>query len=200
LQSGLTLPDPMLFNSQKIIRYSSTVDTKHQDELFALVSKNAGHYEFQYGSTPDKPKSIIFFDFNDELAYENIDPIFNDLVAFYNEDKEDIKIFDVKGIPACLGKATGIVKVVMSGDMQALAEVKEGDVLVSDTTNPDMTPAMKKVVAIITDMGGVTSHAAIVTRELKIPCIVGTRNATQILKDGMKVEVDAFEGTIKIII
>ena len=62
-----------------------------------------------------------------------------------------------------------------------------------------MTPAMKKVSAIVTDMGGVTSHAAIVTRELKIPCIVGTRNATQILKDGMQVEVDAFTGTVKIL-
>ena len=200
LISGQTLPDPMLFNQQKIIRYSNTVDEKHQDDLFSLVSNRAGHYEFQRGSTPDKPESIIFFDFNDELAYEDINSLFNDLIIFYQKEKELVEnSFDAKGIPACLGNAVGIVKVVMSSDMASLANVKEGDILVSDTTNPDMTPAMKKVVAIVTDMGGVTSHAAIVTRELRIPCIVGTRNATQILKDGMKVEVDAFSGTIKIL-
>ncbi len=199
LIAGQTLPDPMLFSQQKVIRYSTTVEKERQDELFSLVSNMAGHYEFQRGSTPDKPQSIIFFDFNDELAYEDVDALFNDLVIFYEKEKEIINTFDVKGIPASLGKAEGIVKIVMSSDMSSLNDVKEGNVLVSDTTNPDMTPAMKKVVAIITDMGGVTSHAAIVTRELKIPCIVGTRNATQILKDGMNVEVDAFNGTIKIL-
>ena len=60
-----------------------------------------------------------------------------------------------------------------------------------------MTPIMKKVAAIVTDFGGVTSHAAIVCRELRIPCIVGTKNGTSILKDGMQVEVDAYKGTIK---
>ncbi|MEK7526340.1 MAG: PEP-utilizing enzyme [Patescibacteria group bacterium] len=159
----------------------------------------SGHYEFQYGSTPDKPKSIIFFDFNDEMAYEDIDSLFNDLLIYYEKEKSGINGFDIRGIPASLGKAVGLCMIVMSSDLEKMHEVKDGDVLVSDTTNPDMTPVMKKVSAIITDMGGVTSHAAIVTRELGIPCIVGTKNATKILKDGMKVEVDAFSGTIKIV-
>ena len=85
LIAGQVLTDPMLFNQQKIIRYSDTVDKKYQDELFSLACNCAGHYEFQYGSTPDKPKSIIFFDFNDELAYEDIDSLFNDLVIFYEK-------------------------------------------------------------------------------------------------------------------
>ncbi|MEK7525963.1 MAG: PEP-utilizing enzyme [Patescibacteria group bacterium] len=199
LISGQTFTDPMLFNQQKIIRYSDTIEKEHQDELFSLISNRAGHYEFQYGSTPDKPQSIIFFDFNDELAYEDVDALFNDLIVYYEKAEEGINGFDVKGIPASLGKAKGKVKIIMSSDTDSYGTIKEGDVLVSDTTNPDMTPVMKKVSAIITDMGGVTSHAAIVTRELGIPCIVGTRNATQVLKDGMEVEVDAFSGTIRII-
>ena len=198
LIAGQTLTDPMLFNQQKIIKYSSTIEEKYQDMLFNLICNRQGHYEFQYGSTPDKPKSIIFFDFNDELAYEDINALFNDLVIFY-EKGDLLKDYDVKGLPASLGKATGKVKVLLSSELDRISEVQEGEVLVSDTTNPDMTPIMKRVSAIVTDLGGVTSHAAIVTRELKIPCIVGTRNATQILKDGMMVEVDAFNGTVKII-
>jgi len=199
LISGLTMTDPMVFNQQKIIKFSETVDEEYQKQLYSLVSNRAGHYEFQYGSTPDKPESIIFFDFNDEIAYEDIDSLFNDLLIYYEKKDSGINGFDVKGIPASLGKASGVVRVIMSSDLASLAKVKQGEVLVSDTTNPDMTPVMKKVVAIITDMGGVTSHAAIVTRELEIPCIVGTRNATKVLKDGMKVEVDAFNGTVKIL-
>ena len=202
LIAGLVLTDPMLFDEKRIIKYSNTVDKKYQKELFELVHNRAGHYEFQCGTTPDKmDKRIIFFDFNDELAYENVDSLFKDLVAFYDYKKSETadKDFDVKGSPASLGKAKGKVKIVMSNDIKSYSTVKNGDILVSDVTNPDMTPVMKKVSAIITDMGGVTSHAAIVTRELKIPCIVGTRNATKILKNGMLVEVDAFEGTVKII-
>lgn len=199
LIAGLTITDPMIFNQEKIIKFSDTVDEEYQKQLYSLVSNRAGHYEFQYGSTSDKKEEIIFFDFNDEVAYEDIDLLFKDLVNFYTKGSSNEEKFDVKGIPASLGKATGKVRVVMSSDFTKYNSIEDGEVLVSDTTNPDMTPVMKKVSAIITDMGGVTSHAAIVTRELEIPCIVGTRNATKILKDGMKVEVDAFNGTVKVV-
>jgi pyruvate,water dikinase len=66
-------------------------------------------------------------------------------------------------------------------------------------TQPEFLPAMKKAVAIITDEGGLTCHAAIVARELKRPCIIGTKNATKILRDGDYVEVDANNGIIKIL-
>ena len=64
-------------------------------------------------------------------------------------------------------------------------------------TRPEMVVAMKKATAIVTDEGGVTCHAAVVSRELNIPCIIGTRNATKFLKDGDKVEVDANKGIVK---
>lgn len=70
-------------------------------------------------------------------------------------------------------------------------------ILVAVTTHPDYVPAMRKAVAIITDEGGITSHAAIVSREFCIPCIVGTKMATKILNDGDLVEVDANNGVVK---
>lgn len=200
LTLGLTLSDPMLFNSKKVLRYSSITHHKYQEELHSLLSKSPGHYEFQYGTTPDKKDGgIIFFDYNDEPAYEDIDPLFNDLLLYVNgksTKKTDEKIL-VKGLPASLGKANGICRVVLSQKTSSYSEIKEGEILVTDATNPDMTPIMKKVAAIVTDLGGVTSHAAIVCRELKIPCIVGTRNATRVLKNNMQVELDAFRGIVQ---
>ena len=74
-----------------------------------------------------------------------------------------------------------------------------GEILVSPMTTPDFIPAMRKAGAIITDEGGITCHAAIVSRELKKPCIIGTRIATKILKNGDYVKVNATNGIIRII-
>ena len=74
-----------------------------------------------------------------------------------------------------------------------------GDVLVARVTMPDYLPAMIHAVAFVTDEGGITSHAAIVARELKKPCVVGTKNATTVLRDGDMVEVDANKGIITLI-
>jgi pyruvate,water dikinase len=98
------------------------------------------------------------------------------------------------GEPASLGIASGIVKIVP--DATQLGKVKKGDALVAEMTSPDFVPAMKRAAAIVTDKGGKTSHAAIVSRELGIPCIVGTEKATQILKDGQEITVDGSRGRI----
>ena len=76
-------------------------------------------------------------------------------------------------------------------------KIKKGEILLVSNTTPDFMPAISKAAAIITNEGGLTCHAAIVSRELKIPCIVGTKIATQVLKDGDMVEVDASKGIIK---
>ncbi|MBU3906524.1 phosphoenolpyruvate synthase, partial [Patescibacteria group bacterium] len=78
-------------------------------------------------------------------------------------------------------------------------KMEKVDILVAGMTSPEFIIVMKKAKAIITDHGGMTSHAAIVSRELGVPCIVGTKIATQVLKDGDLVEVDADQGVIKII-
>ena len=80
-----------------------------------------------------------------------------------------------------------------------MKKMKAGDIMVSIQTMPELLPAMKMAAAFVTDMGGITSHAAIVSREMKTPCIVGTRIATRVLKDGDLVEVDANKGIVKII-
>jgi len=98
------------------------------------------------------------------------------------------------GETASPGRATGIVNILRSA--RDIRKVKKGDVLVTDMTTPDFVPAMKKAVAIVTNKGGQTSHAAIVSRELGVPAIVGTKNATKVLKQGRVVTVDATEGKI----
>jgi len=73
------------------------------------------------------------------------------------------------------------------------------DIIVAVMTRPDYVPAMKKAAAIITDEGGITCHAAIISRELKKPCVIGTKIATQVLNDGDLVEVDADEGVVRVL-
>lgn len=112
------------------------------------------------------------------------------------EDLSEVNYFH--GQTAATGKARGAAKIINS--VQDLPKMKKGNILVSQMTNPDLVPAMKKAAAIITDLGGITCHAAIVSRELGIPCVIGTKIATKVLKDGDRVFVDADQGEVKRII
>ncbi|NLD56896.1 MAG: phosphoenolpyruvate synthase [Methanomicrobiales archaeon] len=100
----------------------------------------------------------------------------------------------IKGQGASPGIVSG--KVVIIRDVRDVGKVKEGDILVTRMTDPDMVPAMRKVAAIVTDEGGMTCHAAIVSRELGTPAVVGTRTATKVLKPGQVVTVDGEKGHI----
>jgi phosphohistidine swiveling domain-containing protein len=104
---------------------------------------------------------------------------------------------EIKGVAVSSGLTRGRVRLVLGP--QDFKKFKTGEVLVSHYTSPSFMMVMKKAAAIITNEGGVTSHAAIVSRELKKPCVVGTKIATKALKDGDLVEVDAEKGIIKII-
>ena len=95
------------------------------------------------------------------------------------------------------GRVKGIVRIVKN--KRNVERVHVGDIIVSPMTTPDFLPAMKKASAFITDEGGITCHAAIVARELKKPCIIGTKIATQVLKDGDLVEVDADNGVVRVL-
>ena len=97
------------------------------------------------------------------------------------------------GIAACPGIAVGPVKIVEASQID---KVKNGDVLVAEMTTPDFVPAMKRATAIVTDRGGRTAHAAIVSRELGIPCVVGTEVATKTLSDGQEITVDGSRGEV----
>ena len=100
----------------------------------------------------------------------------------------------LRGDAAGPGIATGYVKVLKSA--KEIGRIKTGEILVTDMTTPDFVPAMKKAAAIVTNKGGQTSHAAIVSRELGIPCIVGTETASKVLKTGMVITVNGKTGEI----
>lgn len=104
---------------------------------------------------------------------------------------------ELKGQTAFPGLVRGKVKIVHS--VKDLDKVQHGDIMVAITTNPDFMPAMYRALAFVTDVGGITSHAAIVAREMKKPCIIGTKFATKLLKDNDTVEVDANKGFVNIV-
>lgn len=114
------------------------------------------------------------------------------------EQKEKFKIDKgiqlLKGIGASPGAASGMVKIILG--KEEIARVQKGDIIVTTMTSPDLVPGMYKSGAIITDLGGRTCHAAIISREMGIPAIVGTREATRVLKDGQQVTVDAYNGIV----
>ncbi|RKD30572.1 phosphoenolpyruvate synthase [Thermohalobacter berrensis] len=104
------------------------------------------------------------------------------------------KVVLVKGLAASPGMGAGKVRNIK--DINEISKVQEGDILVTTMTNPDMVPAMRRAKAVVTDEGGRTCHAAIVSRELGIPCIVGAKNASKILEDEKVITVDATRGVV----
>jgi len=174
------------------------LDAKKQDEqvfglneineLFNLAIKVEKHYNW--------PQDMEFALENNKIYLVQSRP-----VTTIKEEKEKItKIITsddkilLKGLAASQGIASGVVKVIYS--LGELDKIKEGDILVTQMTNPDMVVTMQKSKAIVTDEGGMTAHAAIVSRELGIPCIVGAKIATKVLKDGMIVTVDGTRGFV----
>ena len=104
---------------------------------------------------------------------------------------------NIKGNTAFPGYAKGIVRIINT--QEDIKEFNQGDILVSLNTSPDLIPIIKKAGAILTNEGGIMCHAAIIAREFKIPCITGTKIATKVLKDGDIIEVNAENGTVKML-
>ncbi len=123
---------------------------------------------------------------------KNIPEKYNKIIEeIENKGRSEI----IKGLVAFKGKIQGKVKIVRS--YHDVKNVEIGDILVANSTHPTYLPAMQKAAAFVTNEGGIISHAAIVSREMKKPCIVGTKIATKILKDGDLVEVDAEKGIVR---
>ncbi|MFC1769081.1 PEP-utilizing enzyme [Nanoarchaeota archaeon] len=128
----------------------------------------------------------------DYLSGEDV----NKFIDPYISIKIDPKQKEIKGMVVSSGeKVTGNVKILTSP--RNMGKMKEGDILIAPMTSPDFIIAMRRASAIITDEGGMTSHAAIVSRELGIPCLVGTRIATKVFKDNDVIEVDPKEGIVR---
>ncbi len=138
----------------------------------------------------------------------------NEKVTIKDLSKEDIKLIEkeenknkkiIKGDVAYPGKVKGVARVASllfdKKDFQKfISSLKENEILVAPMTSPNLTTAFSKVKGVITDEGGLMSHAALISREKRVPCIVGTKTATKVLKDGDKVIMDADNGTVKKII
>ena len=110
------------------------------------------------------------------------------------QEEFNINTTSVHGMVAYIGEATGKAKVVLTA--KDIDKVAEGDILIAVQTSPDFLPAMKKASAFVTDIGGITCHAAIVAREMKKPCVVGSKVATKIFKDNDLVKVDGNNGDV----
>ena len=159
-------------------------------ELAKIGHQLQQHYRF--------PQDIEWALEDERLYIVQSRPVTTITLESFEENKDEISTkglkLVLKGEPASPGTATGKVKILKSA--QEINKLAEGEILVTDMTTPDFVPAMKKAAAIVTNQGGQTSHAAIVSRELGIPCIVGTETATTDLKSGQIVTVNGKEGTV----
>jgi pyruvate,water dikinase len=167
---------------------------KITDEQIVAVAQVGVEIEKHYG----EPMDIEWCIENNKIYIVQARPVttIRKTTETKGEEVEETKELSVltKGMPASPGIASGRVRYIK--DETELEKIKEGDVLVTVMTTPDMVPAMRRATAIVTDEGGMTCHAAIVSRELQIPCIVGTTDATSVLADGMDVTVDADKGRV----
>jgi len=139
---------------------------------------------------------IIYADKGDyKTEYIDYDKTKNEL--FKIMDKDATATTEIMGNVGNRGHVTAKVNIVLSE--KDFSKFKKGDILVTSMTRPEFVPLMKMASAVVTDEGGITCHAAIVSRELNLPCIIGTKNATRVLKDGDEVEVDAKRGIVTVI-
>ncbi len=141
-----------------------------------------------------KKHSIYTYENGKDVVYTGKDALeFVSRNVLKSNSGEKIEV--IKGQIAYPGIVIGTVKLIR--EPRDMAKMNNGDVLISPATNPNILPAMNKAVAFVTDVGGITCHAAIVARELKKPCIIGTKVATKIFKDGDLVEVNADKGEVR---
>jgi pyruvate,water dikinase len=167
----------------KELRDKECLTEKELKQLYELAVLLEKHYNF--------PQDFEWASQEEKVYLLQTRPV----TAFFEREESQLRITTkplTKGLPASPGVGIGEAKIILSpkeGD-----KLNPGDVLVTKMTNPDFVPLMKKASAIVTDEGGMTSHAAIVSRELGIPCVVGTGNATKVVKG--VVTVDGREGFV----
>ncbi len=178
---------------KKIISYlhvpNSEIQTKLGGKLDSTFSCNylCGYFE----TTTSSEFGLWFIDYNRILGelYDSSVPCIDDL---HNAE------YVLKGQIGNRGKVTGKAKIILADALQH-AIIEKGDILVCDMTTPSYVPFMKIASGIITNRGGILTHAAIVSRELSIPCLVATNDATKILRNGQMIELDAELGIVRLL-
>ncbi len=175
---------------------------KAKEKLSEECVKNLNYYFIQEIFNNDLPNEDIINERKKGYIYYDDELILTqDVNNWLNEHKFVLESQDnqklIKGSIAYNGVYKGKVKLIYNKD--DFSKMNDGDIIVTTMTTPKFTPILNKAGAIITDEGGITCHAAIIARELKVPCIVGCKNATDVLSDDMEVEVNADIGIINIL-
>jgi phosphohistidine swiveling domain-containing protein len=172
-----------------------------RDEFFTLTPNEvlnsiaAGKQSVSQSEIEKRQKGFIT-GFIDKEFFLLTGDVVNELEGYFNTNVPK-NILEFKGNVACKGNAKGVVRIIRNKD--DFVKFKQGEILVTSMTTPDFILVMKKSAAIITDEGGLSCHAAIMSRELHTPCIIGTRIATKVLKDGDVIEIDTNKGVVKIL-
>ncbi|NWG11867.1 phosphoenolpyruvate synthase [Candidatus Bathyarchaeota archaeon] len=195
-------------NAGKTVHIEVPVEKQEQacinDEEILKLAELAKHIEQHYGKAQDIEWAIdsdLPFPANVFIVQSRPETVWSTEMAQAPTKEAEMKSAEilkviVKGIQAGRkGLISGVAKVVLNPE-EASKIMRKGDILVTDMTNPDYVPFMKLASAIVTDKGGVTSHAAIVSRELGIPCLVGTENATKLMVSGREYTVDSGSGVV----
>ncbi len=197
----IQLPDPRFPEFQPDAPSLRDEEVKKLAELAKLIEKHYGrHMDIEWAIDMDLkfPENVFIVQARPETVWSAKKE--KEAKKAKVKGKKIVKLAEakilVRGLPASPGVGAGVAKVIFDPHSKEAQEFKEGDVLVTKMTDPDWVPLMKKAAAIVTDEGGMTSHAAIVSRELGIPAIVGTGKATQVIKSGMEVTVDGGKGVV----
>lgn len=169
-------------------REAQVIDSEEASELADLGRKLEEHY--------GRPQDAEWAEEDGKIYLVQSRPI----TVLYGEEEEEEEITEeltevlIEGLGASPGRASGEVRVIPN--VEEIDKVEEGDILVAEMTAPDWVPAMRRASAIVTDEGGTTCHAAIVSRELGTPAVVGTSTGTEVLEGGMGVTVDGSSGKV----
>ncbi len=175
---------PLLKDKTKFIRKDESFSEKSEEELLEIANSRSNDFIYLNKEIILQPKIEQFLEVNN--------------IQLEKANSYDEKNRSLSGKAAYGGKIRGIARIVFThSDLDKI--LNKSDILVTPMTRPDFVPAIKKAGAIITDEGGLLCHAVIVARELKKPCIIGTKIATKVLKDEDEVEVDAEKGIIKVL-
>ena len=190
VQCGVPENDVLMYQNKEIVDLiggSKLSDEKIQARKQAYVYFKDQNSDMTFYAGIDAQNFIKQF-----LSEETITRPENDIIQGKTAHSTGKK---VRGKVRILARDYGNPKLVV----ESMAQMEQGEILVSQTTDPELMPALRKASAIVTDLGGMLSHSAITSRELNIPCIVGTKNASKLLKTGDMIEVDPIEGTVKIL-
>ncbi len=173
-------------NVPKEMQEKQCLTKEELKQLWKLALKLEKHYKF--------PQDFEWASENGKVYLVQSRPV----TVFYEKGKKEIKVKEkpiLEGLSASPGVAIGKVKIVLT-PKEAAKKLKKGDILVTKMTSPDWVPFMKIAGGIITSEGGITAHAAIVSRELGIPCIVGANQALKVLRDDMLITLDSRKGLV----